>query len=92
MSIVDAYLRGSLPQIPGNDRQWTNTELQKVELTIQRIVEVLDEFDRRLGGGSWQMPLILGANYLWLDASSRLRVKTSAPTSDTDGTIVGTQA
>jgi hypothetical protein len=43
-------------------------------------------------------PLILkteaGANvYLWVDASNRLRIKAAtAPTSDTDGTIVGTQS
>lgn len=29
--------------------------------------------------------------YLWTDATGDLRIKTSAPTSDTDGTVVGTQ-
>jgi hypothetical protein len=29
--------------------------------------------------------------YLWADATGDLRIKTSAPTSDTDGTVVGTQ-
>jgi hypothetical protein len=28
---------------------------------------------------------------LWVDSTGRLRIKTSAPTSDTDGTVVGTQ-
>ncbi|MNM25977.1 hypothetical protein D3C81_364340 [compost metagenome] len=36
-------------------------------------------------------PLKLGGYYLWVDASARLRIKSGAPTSDTDGTIVGTQ-
>lgn len=31
-------------------------------------------------------------NYLWSDSSGRLRIKTSLPTSDTDGTVVGTQS
>ena len=30
--------------------------------------------------------------YLWVDTSGRLRIKSSAPTSATDGTIVGTQS
>jgi hypothetical protein len=30
--------------------------------------------------------------YLWVDSTNRLRIKaTTAPTSDTDGTVVGTQ-
>lgn len=29
--------------------------------------------------------------YLWVDVTGDLRIKTSAPTSDTDGTVVGTQ-
>lgn len=35
--------------------------------------------------------IILGAYHLWIDASGVLRIKSGAPTSDTDGTIVGTQ-
>jgi hypothetical protein len=37
-------------------------------------------------------PLRLGGYYLWIDASGRLRIKNGVPTSDTDGTIVGTQS
>jgi hypothetical protein len=33
----------------------------------------------------------LGIYHLWVDSSGRLRIKNSAPTSDTDGTVVGTQ-
>jgi len=35
--------------------------------------------------------LIMGAFHLWVDGSGRLRIKSGAPTSDTDGTVVGTQ-
>jgi hypothetical protein len=35
--------------------------------------------------------LQLGPYHLWVDSSGRLRVKSGAPTSDTDGTVVGTQ-
>lgn len=36
--------------------------------------------------------VLLGSHHLWVDGSGRLRIKSSAPTSDTDGTIVGTQS
>lgn len=35
--------------------------------------------------------LRMGAYHLWIDATGDLRIKASAPTSDTDGTVVGTQ-
>jgi len=36
-------------------------------------------------------PIIIGGYNLWVDSSGRLRIKNGAPTSDTDGTVVGTQ-
>ena len=42
--------------------------------------------------GDWSAGgLILNGSYLWVDATGDLRIKTSAPTGDTDGTVVGTQ-
>jgi hypothetical protein len=41
--------------------------------------------------GGYQGPMRLGSSYLWIDSSARLRTKATAPTSDTDGTVVGTQ-
>lgn len=44
------------------------------------------------GKGSWdQGPLLLGSYYLWVDPVGKLRIKDSAPTSGTDGTVVGAQ-
>jgi hypothetical protein len=37
-------------------------------------------------------PLKIGNYYLWIDLNGRLRIKGSAPTSDTDGTVVGSQS
>lgn len=34
---------------------------------------------------------VMGVSHLWVDSSGRLRIKASAPTSDTDGTVVGAQ-
>lgn len=36
--------------------------------------------------------IVLRGSYIWVDATGDLRIKTSAPTSDTDGTVVGTQS
>ena len=33
-----------------------------------------------------------GSHHLWVDSSGRLRIKSSAPVSDTDGSIVGAQS
>jgi hypothetical protein len=46
---------------------------------------------------AWVNPTLISGTqtgvpaYLWADATGDLRIKTSAPTSDTDGTVVGTQ-
>ena len=44
--------------------------------------------------GAWNMPFIFGSlpAYIWVESNGRLRIKaTTLPTSDTDGTVVGTQ-
>jgi hypothetical protein len=43
--------------------------------------------------GVWNTgPMRMGTFYLWVDGSGRLRIKSGAPSSDTDGTVVGTQS
>lgn len=45
------------------------------------------------GVSTWEKGhLQLGAYHLWVDSTGDLRIKSSAPVSDTDGTIVGTQS
>lgn len=36
--------------------------------------------------------LVLRGSYIWVDATGDLRIKSTAPSSDTDGTVVGTQS
>lgn len=36
--------------------------------------------------------LIIGSYHLWVDATGDLRIKASAPLSDTDGDVVGAQS
>lgn len=44
-------------------------------------------------GGTWNTShAVLGIYHLWIDAAGRLRIKSSRPTSDTDGAVVGSQA
>lgn len=45
------------------------------------------------GAGDWDGPhLVLGTYHFWIDSSSRLRMKNGAPSSDTDGNIIGMQS
>ncbi|HCA53065.1 MAG TPA: hypothetical protein DEP24_09380 [Mycobacterium sp.] len=45
------------------------------------------------GNGGWDGEhIVLGSYRLWVDSTGDLRIKSSAPTSDTDGTVVGTQS
>jgi hypothetical protein len=51
-----------------------------------------------IAGAGWLNPTLVPGSqtgvytYLWTDSTTRLRVKyATAPTSDTDGTVVGTQ-
>lgn len=41
--------------------------------------------------GTWQDPLVLNANYLWVDGTGKLRISATKPVSDTGGTVVGAQ-
>lgn len=36
--------------------------------------------------------LVINGSYLWTDATGDLRIKASAPTSDTDGALVSSQS
>ena len=41
-------------------------------------------------GSAWNTShLVIGNYHFWVDAAARLRIKTIAPTSDTDGNVVG---
>lgn len=43
-------------------------------------------------GSAWNGDhIVLGIYHLWVDATGALRIKNSAPASDLDGTVVGTQ-
>jgi hypothetical protein len=39
-------------------------------------------------GGGYQAPLILNNNFLWVDATGRIRIKSATPGYDTDGSVI----
>jgi hypothetical protein len=64
-----------------------------VDVVMRRLVAGIVEFSTgtlKLQGVH-TAPLWLGNNALWVDATGDLRIKAGTPTSDTDGTVVGTQ-
>lgn len=48
-------------------------------------------FDGASGPTGYQNTVRFGTHHLWVDSAGKLRIKSTAPTSDTDGTVVGTQ-
>lgn len=64
--------------IPNGDWVTLNAKLRGLVAAIQ-------------AQGTHTDPLLLGGHYLWVDGTGRLRIKSTPPTSATDGTVVGTQ-
>lgn len=75
-----------LPQPPQDD--------YAQRLNVQLMVYLRDIYAKldNLQGSSWNgSHPVLGGNHIWIDASTRLRIKSSTPLSDVDGTVIGTQ-
>lgn len=66
-------------------------ERERSVLGEQRDREIEDHLANILGDGTWVNPLRLGPNRLWVDSTGDVRISSSIPTSDTSGTVVGTQ-
>jgi hypothetical protein len=80
----------NLPQLPTNLRGTYHDDLnwKLTQLLRQVIADV-----NKSTGSTWNGPHpILGGNHLWVDATGDLRIKSSAPTSDLDGSVVGAQS
>jgi hypothetical protein len=44
-------------------------------------------------GGAWDSGhIVMGSNHIWTDGAGKARIKSGAPASDTDGTIIGAQS
>ena len=74
-------------QLTDEDREQVNA----VQLALQGILGQMTEAIVKIQGINLQNKLSLGGYQIWVDAQGKLRIKNGAPTSDTDGTVVGTQ-
>lgn len=86
---------GWLVQVSAAD--WTTTTKIKFRTGRVRLYhgrQPMNHNHVRTGGnGAWDGEhIVLGAYHLWIDSTGDFRIKSSAPTSDTDGTVVGTQS
>lgn len=94
---VMSDIGGSLENAPSGEQQGgISIRTRPPGASGQTLTEVFTVTGVGVAGptsGAWNGPHgKMGAFHLWVDASSRLRIKNGAPTSDTDGIIVGTQA
>ena len=72
---------------------WTNvdsSDFEQFKIELNRRLRAA--FSKVNTGDAWNGDhTIMGTYHLWIDAAGKLRVKDGRPTSDTDGTKVGTQ-
>jgi hypothetical protein len=73
---------------------YTNTiYLDRISSAATEKMAVKNNGTVDINGGAWNSGhLVLGAWHLWVDSTGDLRMNSGAPTSDTDGTVVGAQS
>ena len=61
--------------------------------TASLVKRALTMLDALLGKGTYLVPLRIGTFYVWVEVSTgKMRIKATAPASDSDGTVVGSQS
>lgn len=71
-----------------------NSQFEK-DLVLQLTKYLSDIYNKLQAqqGYKWNEPHpVMGAYHIWIDATGDVRIKSSCPTGDTDGTIIGTQS
>lgn len=53
---IQPYTRSPLPTLPGSERQATNTELQKLEMTIRSLTEAVLDAQKRIAALEAKVP------------------------------------
>lgn len=77
------------PQLPDPSSPRYNQDLNWKLTNILRDMAI--EINKN-SGSTWDgLHPILGLSHLWIDATGDLRIKSSPPTTDLDGVVVGTQ-
>lgn len=89
-STSDWFLR----VFPGDYSAGVKTKLRIARVAIYQARSYMQSGHiRTTGSGAWNAPhFIIGSYHLWIDSTGDLRIKSSAPSSDTDGTVVGAQS
>ena len=78
LPIVPPELRGKY----ADDLNWKLTQILRDMAKASNMTQ----------GSKWDGPHpVLGATHIWVDATGDLRIKSSTPLSDNDGTVIGTQ-
>lgn len=85
---------GQNPSLPDYAVINGSTVLQNKDGTVSFLEAISGTNVCKIGSGAWNSAsrLALGTYQFWVDSSGNLRIKNGTPTSDTDGTIVGTQS
>ncbi len=66
---------------------------QDLNWKLKQVLREMASAINRTQGATWDgFHPILGQFHLWVDATGDLRIKSTAPTSDLDGQIVGLQS
>ena len=94
--VLDQFKLERTTSNAGTGRLWADsngTQIGNDAFAAGLRVRTMDStLDVSLPSHAWDLNrLRLGSYYLWVDSTGDLRIKSSAPTSDTDGTVVGTQ-
>lgn len=78
----------NLPIVTNDARYASNLNWKLTQILRDMAIAI-----NRVSGSTWDGPHpILGMTHIWVDATGDLRIKSSAPSSDLDGSIVGTQS
>lgn len=75
---------------PNGYQAATDAKVRRADFDLHRHIRQLEAAVTYEAAWNGNHPT-LGVYHLWIDSSGRLRIKNSAPASDTDGTVVGTQ-
>jgi len=71
-----------------------NTQFEK-DLTLklnQYLSDLYNKIDAQRGSEWDGLHPVMGKYHIWVDATGDIRIKSSQPLSDTDGTIIGVQS
>lgn len=66
---------------------------RRLRTALSDMLRDIDRRIRQVEGATWNGPHpILGQYHIWVDATGDVRIKSTPPTTDLDGTIIGTQS